>query len=101
MPAQEYIAKLRADCKRASWSLSEARSETICSSRTIKEMTAWKTPWPILRELLQNTIDHLGLYDASTGGTNPCLTLEQPSAGVWSFQKTAKHARRNARGARM
>mmetsp|Transcript_33108 Transcript_33108/g.50043 ORF Transcript_33108/g.50043 Transcript_33108/m.50043 type:complete len:1085 (+) Transcript_33108:339-3593(+) len=50
-------------------------SEIFPTGRTIKKMPGWTGHWPAIRELMQNTIDHLGLLDPRTGRRHAALHL--------------------------
>ena len=56
--------------------LSEVSGEVMVNSaRIIKPMAGWEGKWPALRELMQNTIDHLGLL-GEDGKLHPALRIE-------------------------
>ena len=55
--------------------------EVVPTGRTIKKMPSWGGLWPPLRELMQNTIDHLNLFDCSTGRRHAALELKVDSIG--------------------
>ena len=56
--------------------------EIIPTGRTIKKIPSWGGLWPPLRELMQNTIDHLNLLDHATGRRNAALNLRAQHSGV-------------------
>eukprot|EP00316_Scyphosphaera_apsteinii_P012047 CAMPEP_0119306968 /NCGR_PEP_ID=MMETSP1333-20130426/7590_1 /TAXON_ID=418940 /ORGANISM="Scyphosphaera apsteinii, Strain RCC1455" /LENGTH=410 /DNA_ID=CAMNT_0007310411 /DNA_START=99 /DNA_END=1328 /DNA_ORIENTATION=- len=72
---QTYLATRRAGVKARRFNLSSVTSGTVSTARTIKPMTAWSGLWPALRELMQNTIDHLQLLGPD-GQLNAALDME-------------------------
>ena len=56
--------------------------EIIPTGRTIKKIPSWGGLWPPLRELMQNTIDHLNLLDHATGRRNAALNLRAHQSGT-------------------
>ena len=56
--------------------------EVIPTGRTIKKIPAWGGLWPPLRELMQNTIDHLNLLDHATGRRNTAVSLRVDHSGT-------------------
>jgi hypothetical protein len=81
---QAAFLKARQRCvKSCSFDLAQIASrEVISTGRTIKKLPAWKGLWPPLRELFQNTIDHLGLMDPMTGRRHAALELRVISSGA-------------------
>ena len=61
--------------RKRKFSLAELHSETVSTARVIKAMQGWEGLWPALRELLQNTIDHLHLLGAD-GRLHGAVRLE-------------------------
>ena len=59
----------------------------INTSRVIRTASgAWSDYAPLLREFIQNVIDHLGLYNGATGGTAPGVTCRKSEDGnSWTF----------------
>ena len=72
----EYMSHLKAAVDERRFDLSECSGEsTVSTSRLIKPMAGWEGIWPALRELMQNTIDHLKLL-GDEGALNAVLRVE-------------------------
>mmetsp|Transcript_24710 Transcript_24710/g.37307 ORF Transcript_24710/g.37307 Transcript_24710/m.37307 type:complete len:956 (+) Transcript_24710:69-2936(+) len=70
----KYLRLLRTNVQTRTFSLSDMPQRHVVSTgRTIKRMKAWNGIWPAMRELLQNTIDHLRLMDR--GRRRTCLDM--------------------------
>jgi hypothetical protein len=52
------------------------KNETIVTGRVVGDHKGWEGTWPALRELCQNTVDHLQLFDPKTGRRNKDVDLE-------------------------
>lgn len=76
-----FIKARQRSVKSCSFDLAQiAPHEVISTGRTIKKLPAWKGLWPPLRELFQNTIDHLGLMDPKTGRRHAALEMRTSSS---------------------
>ena len=72
----EYMSHLKAAVDERRFDLSECSGESsVNTSRLIKPMHGWEGMWPALRELMQNTIDHLKLL-GDEGTLNSVLRIE-------------------------
>lgn len=83
-----YQRARAASVKSRTFPLSQiAPSSTIPTGRTIKPIPGWTGLWPPIRELMQNTIDHLELR--KDGGLHPALTLEATPGAVAGSMRLA------------
>ncbi len=74
---EAYIENLERNIEKRRFPLAQIpKHQVISTGRTIKPLKAWKGFWPLLREFLQNTVDHLNLMDGKTGRRKSCLTME-------------------------
>ncbi|KAL1528737.1 hypothetical protein AB1Y20_010070 [Prymnesium parvum] len=74
-----FLRARAADVPRRTFPLGAPRRETVRCGRAIKSQRAWEGLWPPLREILQNSVDHLGL--ASKGALHPAVALHREEAG--------------------
>jgi hypothetical protein len=50
--------------------------ETVVTGRVVGACKDWEGTWPAIREFCQNTVDHLQLFDHTTGRRNKDVDLE-------------------------
>ena len=63
---EQFLGSLRSRASKYAENTRDVKSHTVDTGRTIRKQRGWDK-WAIVREFLQNTVDHLQLLDPQTG----------------------------------